>query len=379
VAGCRCYYKGNFAGTCIIKSYSTDAISDQVWLWYDQILNVVKGSSLPSDEVSFEFFVRPGSSGFVVKHCGVRPFYAPLNTMQSSSEDEAIRDNKKLHPINLPGKRAYDEFEDNKAPTTYTLSRPYACPRDMGLELSLEERISGYHDGHFGKSIPSISCATNVVQLQMQHDHFDNRDEVIVSFDHVSGSPQPLHELLYLAQKLLDYYCYFGELVDNINAFSSLNSLSLYDCNIESLPAGIKHLSSLDHLTLRCCKRLMSLSTLPPSLLSLSIDECTSLMSLSNLPTSPGRLSIIKCTSLETVEFAEENTMVFYVISNEMVYEKVSRIQVTAPVASVTDWYMKMYPGFPTNEIMIMLDVASSSTKSLNSMCLGDTVKFTIT
>jgi hypothetical protein len=266
--------------------------------------------------------------------------------MQSSSEEEAIRE----------GKSAYHEFEDYKAPTSYTLIRQYACPRDQGLDLSSKERISGYHDGHFGKSTPAIYCATNNVELQMQHDRFDNCAEVIVSFYLVGGSPQPLHELRYLARQLQDYYCYFGELVDNINVFSSLKRLSLYDCNIESLAAGIKHLSSLEHLSLMCCKRLMSLSNLPPSL---------------------GRLSIIECTSLETVEFAEENTMIFVGISNVMVYEKVSRIQVTDRGASVTDWYSQIL--WPGGSMLIVFNVASILTNSLNSMCVGDTLKVTIT
>jgi hypothetical protein len=100
-------------------------------------------------------------------------------------------------------------------------------------------------------------------------------------------------------------------------------------------------------------------------------------MSLSNLPSSLWRLSIVECTSLETVELAEENTMEIYGISNEMVYEKVSRIQVTDPGASVRDWYMDKL--WPKHSMKIVLNVASRSTKSLNSTCVGDTLKVTIT
>jgi hypothetical protein len=189
----------------------------------------------------------------------------------------------------------------------------------------------------------------------MQHDRFDNCAEVIVSFDLVGGSPQPLHELHYLARQLQDYYYYFGELGDTINIFSSLKRLFLNGCNIESLAAGIKHLSSLEHLSLTSCKRLMSLSNLPPSL---------------------WRLSIIECMSLETVEFAEEKT-IFVGISNQMVYEKVSRIQVTDPGASVTDWYSQIL--WPGGSMLIVFNVASILTNSLNSMCVGDTLKVTIT
>jgi hypothetical protein len=100
-------------------------------------------------------------------------------------------------------------------------------------------------------------------------------------------------------------------------------------------------------------------------------------MSLSNLPPSLRRLFIIECTSLETVEFAEENTMIFVGISNEMVYEKVSRIQVTDPGASVTDWYSQIL--WPGGSMLIVFNVASILTNSLNSMCVGDTLKVTIT
>jgi hypothetical protein len=82
--------------------------------------------------------------------------------------------------------------------------------------------------------------------------------------------------------------------------------------------------------------------------------------------------------SLETVEFAEEKT-IFVGISNQMVYEKVSRIQVTDPGASVTDWYSQiLWPGLG-GSMLIVFNVASILTNSLNSICVGDTLKVTIT
>lgn len=240
----------------------------------------------------------------------------------------------------------------------YALIRHYASP----LHNWLDGSTSAYQDRHFVKPIPSINCAKDVTELRMQHNRFGNRAEVIVNFG-LDGSSHYLSrdmrlQCIVLARNFEDYYCYFGELVDNINVFSSLRSLSLYYINVESLAASIKDLSSLEYLTIMCCKRLMSLPELRPSLKSLFVAECM---------------------SLETVELAEENIMEVYGnFPNEiasMVYEKVSRIQVTDPGTSVKHWSVQM--GRP-GSMMIAFNVASHS-NSLNAMCVCGTLNVTIT
>lgn len=95
MVGCRYYFGDKYEGTSMIKSSCSDAESDQVWLWYDQILDVADVSRKLPSEVSFEFFVRPGSSGSMVKQCGIRPLYTPFDIMQSSNE-EVSREGKML-------------------------------------------------------------------------------------------------------------------------------------------------------------------------------------------------------------------------------------------------------------------------------------------
>ncbi|KAJ1384174.1 Leucine-rich repeat 3 [Sesbania bispinosa] len=348
VAECRYYFEGKYAGTCMIMSSCNDAESDQVWLWFDKLLGMTEKTdrfSLYGGEVSFEFFVRPCSSGLVVKQCGIRPLYAPHDIMQSSNE--------------LEGKRPYAEFEYYKDQRNYELLRLYAHPPG-GLGFPSEKQsISGYHDGHRGKSFPSTYCANDVDEITLQHVHWSNVAEVRVYFV-VAGCHHQRDEsmsraLRYLAQLLLDDYCNFGKLLDNINVFSSLRSLQLNGWNVESLPASIEHLSRLEFLSLFDCKRLRSLPKLPPSILDLYASQCT---------------------SLETVELAKEDKVRVQVhgdspnIIKGMAYENVSRIQLTDPGGRVTKWIMRRL----AEDSMAIFYVAPY-TESWNVMCESDFIQ----
>ncbi|XP_028756290.1 disease resistance protein RPP2A-like [Neltuma alba] len=70
------------------------------------------------------------------------------------------------------------------------------------------------------------------------------------------------------------------EVPDNISLLASLNLLNLSWSNIETLPLSIKHLSSLQRLFFKGCKRLRSLPQLPPSISLLDVNNCLSLETL---------------------------------------------------------------------------------------------------
>lgn len=195
IAGCRYNFGGKYKGTSILKSSYSDAKSDQVWLWYDQILEVADFPRTLPWKVCFEFFVRSGCSGSIVKQCGIQPLYAPFDIMQSSHEE-----------VNREGKMPYHELEYKKDPGNYWLLRHYAHPPD-GLGFpSKQQRISGCHDGHIMEPIPSTYCARKVDHIHMEHNHA----EVFVNFGLIrSGYHQP-RDLQCLAQMLLDNYCYYG-------------------------------------------------------------------------------------------------------------------------------------------------------------------------
>ncbi|KAJ1384177.1 Leucine-rich repeat domain superfamily [Sesbania bispinosa] len=355
VAGCRYYFEGKYAGTCIIKSSCNDAESDQVWLWYDKLLKAEEETSNIASykmQVSFEFFVRPRSSGLVVKQCGIRPLYAPYDIMQNSNEEDGKRESK------IP----YVESEVNSMLRNYVLFREYGHPPD-GLRLpSQQETISGYPDRHVGESFLLIHCAKSVDVLRMEHKCLSIGAEVFVYFGRVGShhlrGVSTQRALRYLAQLLMDDYCNFGKLLDNINFFSSLRRLSLNGCNVETLPASIEHLSRLEHLLLNECKRLRSLPKLPRSLQYLFVQ---------------------KCTSLETVELAKSKRMeVHGKFPNEMagmVFEKVSRIQITDPGRRVADWSMQRL----TRDLMAIEFYVASCTEPLSVGCESGTLKVNIT
>lgn len=67
------------------------------------------------------------------------------------------------------------------------------------------------------------------------------------------------------------------EIPDNISILSSLRQLLLVGTDIERFPVSIKHLSNLEKLDIRDCKRLHCLPELPLSLKELHATNCSSL------------------------------------------------------------------------------------------------------
>jgi len=64
---------------------------------------------------------------------------------------------------------------------------------------------------------------------------------------------------------------------DHFGHLFSLRNLDLSGTNVESLPASIKNLSMMKQLKLDDCRKLVSLTELPPSLKMLTAYNCTSL------------------------------------------------------------------------------------------------------
>ncbi|XP_072954624.1 putative disease resistance protein RGA4 [Typha angustifolia] len=89
-------------------------------------------------------------------------------------------------------------------------------------------------------------------------------------------------------------------LEEHFSCLISLRSLSLYNCQVQSLQRILKSLSSLEHLTLRECPNISSLSDLPHSLLRLSLRDCPGILSLPvRLPESLRRFDISGCPVLK--------------------------------------------------------------------------------
>ncbi|AES67842.2 disease resistance-like protein DSC1 isoform X1 [Medicago truncatula] len=68
-----------------------------------------------------------------------------------------------------------------------------------------------------------------------------------------------------------------SEIPDNISLLSSLRELLLKETDIERFPASIKHLSKLEKLDVKGCRRLQNMPELPPSLKELYATDCSSL------------------------------------------------------------------------------------------------------
>ncbi|KAL2341458.1 hypothetical protein Fmac_009398 [Flemingia macrophylla] len=79
-----------------------------------------------------------------------------------------------------------------------------------------------------------------------------------------------------------------------------ITALTLRGSAIASLPSSISSLSKLTRLDLSCCRYLVSLPELPPSLRFILLDNCWNLVSLPELPSSLDWLSALNCNSLET-------------------------------------------------------------------------------
>ena len=93
---------------------------------------------------------------------------------------------------------------------------------------------------------------------------------------------------------------------NNIILLPSLQSLHLYNCELESIPSCIQQMSCLVELHLISCKRLQSLPNLPPNLNFLNVLHCTSLKVVSNsvigLQGYWGKFMFAGCTNLSQKE-----------------------------------------------------------------------------
>jgi Leucine-rich repeat (LRR) protein len=71
--------------------------------------------------------------------------------------------------------------------------------------------------------------------------------------------------------------CHIWKVPDSLGLLSSLEVLDLSGNNFQTIPISINKLFELQYLGLRNCKRLESLSDLPPRLSKLDVDNCRSL------------------------------------------------------------------------------------------------------
>ncbi|XP_072998958.1 putative disease resistance protein RGA3 isoform X2 [Typha latifolia] len=102
---------------------------------------------------------------------------------------------------------------------------------------------------------------------------------------------------------------------DAFKSLTSLETLVLWDCEVQSLPRSLRSLPSLKTLGLDRCPQISSLSSnLPESLEELSLTSCPSISSLSDLPMSLRMLNLEFCPisslpdlpeSLMRIEIAE--------------------------------------------------------------------------
>ncbi|XP_028795539.1 disease resistance protein RPS4B-like [Neltuma alba] len=121
---------------------------------------------------------------------------------------------------------------------------------------------------------------------------------------HLIDKPK-LHILFNALHSLQELYLEecssLAELPDNISASSSLHHLSLSGSSVKSLPASIKHLSKLEIIKLRECRRLRSVPELPPFITYLDATDCTSLETAFITPStySKGSCLLVNCMKLD--------------------------------------------------------------------------------
>ncbi|XP_020210447.1 disease resistance-like protein DSC1 [Cajanus cajan] len=123
-----------------------------------------------------------------------------------------------------------------------------------------------------------------------------------------------LHSLFCRSKSLqllhLKNCCNLFELPDNIGGLYALRELRLDGSNVKTLPARIKHLDNLSILALENCRKLGSLTELPPFVTVLNAMNCRSLRTVSILTTPYAILrvktrfiSFMNCVALDEPSF----------------------------------------------------------------------------
>ncbi|KAK7349265.1 hypothetical protein VNO77_06498 [Canavalia gladiata] len=177
-------------------------------------------------------------------------------------------------------------------------------------------------------------------------------------------------------QRLCLNYCHIFELPDNINVLSWLYELRLDGSSVENLPASIKHLSGLQVLSLRDCRRLRSLPELPPSVKKLDACNCISLETVFTITTfrllkrnDNKRILFQNCVKLDErsvygiMEYAHF-TMKQAAYGNVLIRDKIpicgpndyNRGAFCLPGSRVPDWFK-----YQTTEASITVEFSSSS------------------
>ncbi|XP_028763133.1 disease resistance-like protein DSC1 [Neltuma alba] len=151
------------------------------------------------------------------------------------------------------------------------------------------------------------------------------------------------------------------EVPDNISLLASLSLLDLSGSNIETLPLSIKHLSSLESLTLNGCKRLLSLPQLPPSISLLYVNDCLSLETL-HLPLmsedregdqfSHERFSFRNCMKLDGQSIKAVEARVLLAINNNKAIYFWANMEY--PGRRVAEWVM-----YRTTQSFLTVDLSS--------------------
>ncbi|KAK4269652.1 hypothetical protein QN277_022782 [Acacia crassicarpa] len=150
-----------------------------------------------------------------------------------------------------------------------------------------------------------------------------------------------------------------SEIPDNIKTLTMLEHLSLNDSAVETLPTCVSHLSSLEEIFLRRCKRLKSILGLPPFLEKLDASECTLLETVSSdtLVLTKCAFNFCNCEKLDESSLRYIQELILSSMTTDRFY---CRRLICYPGSRVPEWmeYKPMTEPFNATEFTCNLELA---------------------
>ncbi|XP_021803953.1 TMV resistance protein N-like [Prunus avium] len=135
-----------------------------------------------------------------------------------------------------------------------------------------------------------------------------------------------------------------GAIPEDIGLLSSLMTLNLDGNHFVSLPASISGLSKLISITLKNCKRLQKLPSLPSNrriVLAVNTENCTSLKILPYAPMCNGVISIKSVNCISLVEHQGSNSIIYLMLKKSLQEIPRSRgyFNIIIPGSEIPDWF----------------------------------------
>ncbi|KAJ1427772.1 P-loop containing nucleoside triphosphate hydrolase [Sesbania bispinosa] len=176
--------------------------------------------------------------------------------------------------------------------------RPHLVPSNCSLQQQLQPQYQDHISDRIHDCIVTTIAASSATIVRKVRHLMQPKTMVINSSEFVR--PSSFGNLTLLYELDARAWRISGRIPDDFEKLSSLETLNLGQNNFHSLPSSLKGLSILKKLALPNCRELISLPSLPSSLIELNVENCSALETIHDISNLES-LQELKLTNCEKV------------------------------------------------------------------------------